>query len=345
MKLKLVSTLAQLLLLHPPAARAGRVLQGDELEDETASRSSSLSNDSPSDLINDINSYLTFNELLVREGDCDGVYAEWAGNRAADDENVTSTVVRYDYDLFVDDDLNMAIADIQRRVLTDVGRDVFPGCFERRYLAEFAHRVLFDVAIEEISTAPADSVLTSSTCEFRDESGQSTCYPITGSITAYYFGPSGRRLDTESSIQDTILSSVERSMESIDTVMYLGDRESYTLDENHLSVDQAQSQEGSKNDPSGETGTPRWVILTGAGAGLAVLVAAVLLLLVKKRKSSMGDATTLSEEEREVVREVEEELEYQEKEVEVVPQEVEEEKGGRHESCNFLDVLKCDECI
>ena len=260
---------------------------------------------------------LTFNEMLVRDSDCEGIYVDWAVPSAAATGG-SSTIVQYDYDMFIEkgSDLNTALASLQNRILRHVGRDVFSGCSRRLTVGAInleTERQLDGTAIDEISSAPSDTVSISSSCKIEDATTETECYPISGYITAYYISSRDesssidedvRRLDEfdDSNIQDTITNSVKSAMDDIEQVYYLGDRDTFSFDtvESYLGEQPSIAERDVEtNSPS----NPWWPILVGASVGLVAM--AGVAVLYKKRKSNKDD------DEPVVVESADEDLEQQ----------------------------------
>jgi len=231
--------------------------------------------------------------LTFQTYNCEGMFLDWS-DPSTGTAGLSSTVVQYDYDMFIEkgSDLNTALVSLQHQLLRYVGQEVFSDC-SRRLAAIEMERQLDEVAIKEISSAPQDTISSSSSCKIEDAAltTETECYPVTGYITAYY--PSSGDVDAdEASMYQTVTSSVESAMdESVlvtDTthaVYYLGDRDTFAFDS-------AESYLG------GQTGntTSWWMIIVGTGVGLMVAVAFAAILFKKKRSSKKdGDDSVVVE--------------------------------------------------
>mmetsp|Transcript_33902 Transcript_33902/g.64533 ORF Transcript_33902/g.64533 Transcript_33902/m.64533 type:complete len:146 (-) Transcript_33902:271-708(-) len=117
---------------------------------------------------------LTFTEMSVTEDDCEGVYSDWLGPDDSSTTTSTSTIVEFDYHIFIEkgSSLSSALTIFQNRLLRHMGSDVFLVCASQR-LADAGinlatERQLDGTVIEEISTAPSDTVSISSSCKTED---------------------------------------------------------------------------------------------------------------------------------------------------------------------------------
>ena len=289
---------------------------------------------------------VSFHELLVREGDCDGVYSGRSGHTAS--AGRSSMIVTFDYDVLVGagTNVNIALSILQNRLLRRVGRDVFSGCSSgrRRRLevggdldpdATEGRRLEGGIVIEEISTVPSDRVSASVSCKMESSDAGTDFYPISGHITAYHPSPSSededaRRLyDDVSVLRETITASVKSAMDDSDRVFYLGDREAFAFDssESHLTGSPTRAKgavrngnESASGGGSDRGGAPIWPVLVGVGEGVVATAGAALLL--KKRRSERT-RREIEENQREAVVDYTD-VEVGQEEPTVAPQEEEE---------------------
>jgi hypothetical protein len=243
-------------------------------------------------LSNDIIGMLTFDTY-----NCEGVVLDWDLSNATDDGLFTK-VVEYDYDLVIEkgSDAAIALENVQDILLRRVGKDVVSDCSRR--LAVGRERQLDEMVVQEISSAPADRVSTSSSCKVEDATfaAESECYPVTGYISVYY-SSSGDFSSDVSSIDQAVKDSVKDAIDSdalvtdTSTVHYLGDREIFSLDSPKFSP--------SVVSPDNDTSTPWWVILTGSSVGvLAIALASVLCYKTRRspRKNNVIAPIEVSDE-------------------------------------------------
>ena len=229
---------------------------------------------------------------------CEGMHFDWSGPASAAGSNFVSTVVEYDYDLFVESDsvLTSALAKLQHKLLQHVGSDLFSDCSRRladsaAYLHIATERQLGGATVEEITSAPSDLVTIGSSCIIEDDSSTSNtteCYPVTGYITAYYEAVENvRRLSEEDSINAAIIASVRSAMEDgvlttlddISGVQYLGDRDTFTF----------ASAESYLEDETPRTAPPSFWDQSGGiiiGSSVGVVAMALVAVFLKKRRSS-----------------------------------------------------------
>lgn len=215
---------------------------------------------------------------------CEGMALDWSGPSSASDESFSSTVVEYDYDMFINSgsDTNTALAKLQHTLLEHVGSDIFSDCSSSRKLSISGRvgRQLDGTIVEEITSAPSD-VVSDGSCLIKGKTTDAECYPVTGYITAYYANSDNiRRLKSEeASIQQAITGSVKTAMEdgtltsdATQGVYFLGDRETYKL--NFLKEDTDSTSWWSNN----------MGLVIGAGVGLVAMV--LVVVIFKKRMSS-----------------------------------------------------------
>ena len=246
---------------------------GARLIDEGVSRKPRRNRGS---LSNDISGMLTFETY-----NCEGMVFDWGDISNATDGLFTK-VVEYDYDFVVEkgSDAAIALENVQDILLRRVGKDVISDCSRR--LAVGRERQLDEMVVQEISSAPADRVSTSSSCKVEDATfdAESECYPVTGYISVYY-SSSGDFSSDVSSIDQAVKDSVKDAIASgalvtdTSTVHYLGDREIFSLDSLEPSPSVAS--------PDKDTSTPWWVILTGSSVGvLAIALGSVLCYKMRR---------------------------------------------------------------
>jgi hypothetical protein len=252
---------------------------GAHLIDNDVSRKPRRNRESLSNDITEMLTYETYN--------CEGMVLDWDLSNATD--GLFTKVVEYDYDLLIEkgSDAAIALKYVQDILLRRVGKDIVSDCSRR--LAVGRERQLDAMVIQEISSAPADTVSTSSSCKVEDLTfaAEFECYPVTGYITVYY-SSSGDFGSDVSSIDQAVKDSVKNAIDSdalvtdTSTVHYLGDRETFSLDSPESSPSVAS--------PDNDTSTPWWVILTGSSVGVLAIVLAAVLCYKKKnspRKNNM----------------------------------------------------------
>lgn len=235
---------------------------------------------------------------------CKGVVLDWDLSNAAD--GLFTKVVEFDYDLFVEQgsDVTIALTTVQDTLLRHVGNDVVSDCSNRSLLyhqhetrqLSVGNRIatarrLDDMVIQEISSAPADTV-SSSPCfvEGAEFSADADCYPIIGSISVYYMS-SGDFISDVSNIDKAVKDSVKDAIAEgalvTDTsaVYYLGNRETHSLDSSLPLLNVASSTAIASTEDETSAGVPWWVVLVGLVGVLMVVLLAAGFWLKKKRSS------------------------------------------------------------
>jgi hypothetical protein len=253
------------------------------LIDNVVSQKPRRNQESPS---NDKTEMLTFETY-----NCDGMVLNWDLSNATD--GLFTKVVEYDYDLVVEkgSDMTIALNTVQAKLLRLVGKDVVSDCSRRLAVGSLnfaAERQLDEMIIQEISSAPADTVSTSLSCKIKEATfaAETECYPVTGYISVYYsssgdFGSDVSNIDQ--AIKYSVKDAIDGGALGTDTsaVHYLGDRETFSLDSSESSPSVAR--------PDNDASTPWWVIIIVSSGGLVAMALACGLLYKKKRSSRKNE--------------------------------------------------------
>jgi hypothetical protein len=239
-------------------------------------------------------------EMQFETYNCNGTVLGWDLDNSSTDDLFTK-VVEFDYDLLVKkgSDVTSALTNVQATLLRHVGKDVVSDCSIHRLrehelrltrslaIGSATSRQLENMVIKEISTVPADTILSTSNCKV-ESNADADCYPISGSISVYYMS-SGDFVADVSSIDKAVKESVKGAIANgaliTDTsaVYYLGDREIYSLDQStpESSIDSSSALASTEN---ASAGVPWWILSTIGG--LLLILAAGLWFWFKKKSSS-----------------------------------------------------------
>lgn len=234
---------------------------------------------------------------------CNGTVLSWDLDNSSTDGLFTK-VVEFDYDLLVKkgSDVMSTLTNVQGTLLRHVGNDVVSDCSVHR-LREHelrltrsltidsrltTERQLENMVIQKISTVPADTISSTSNCKVKSNV-DADCYPVIGSISVYYMS-SGDFLADVSSIDNAVKESVKGTIANgaliTDTsaVYYLGDRETYSLDQSmpESSIDSSSALVSTVDEDKSTAG---WWVLSTIG-GILLILAAGLWFWFKKKSLS-----------------------------------------------------------
>ena len=244
-------------------------------------------------------------EMQFETYNCNGTVLGWDLDNSSTDDLFTK-IVEFDYDLLVrkGSDVMSTLTNVQGTLLRQVGNDVVSDCsiqrlreHELRLTRSLAigsrlatERQLDNMVIQEISTVPADTISSTSSCKV-ESNADADCYPVSGSISVYYLS-SGDFVADVSSIDNAVKESVKGAIANgaliTDTsaVYYLGDRETYSLDHSmpESSIDSSSALASTVDEDKSAAGAPWWILSTIGG--LLLILAAGLWFWFKKKSLS-----------------------------------------------------------
>lgn len=244
-------------------------------------------------------------EMRFETYNCNGTVLGWDLDNNSTDVLFTK-IVEFDYDLLVKkgSDVMSVLTDVQGKLLRHVGNDVVSDCsihrlreHELRLTRSLAigsrlatERQLENMIIQEISTVPADTISSTSNCKV-ESNNDADCYPVIGSISVYYMSSGDFVADVsniDNAVKESVKSTIANGALITDTsaVYYLGDRETYSLDQSipESSIDSSSALASTVNEDKSTAGVPWWVLSTIGG--LLLILAAGLWFWFKKKRLS-----------------------------------------------------------